>query len=459
MHFEQVPGSFRDPSGFLFVSDGEIYRQINLSYKNNYDYLFGSGLYDALVSAGLLIPHEEVEIDFPDPNKGYKVIKPTRISFISYPYEWSFSQLKHAALTTLKIQKIALEHGMSLKDSSAYNIQFQDGCPILIDTLSFEKYVEDRPWVAYKQFCQHFLAPLALMSMTDIRLNQLLRVYIDGCPLDLASRLLPFKSHFRFSLLSHIHLHAKAQMRYADTKEKSRKHDPKLSRRAFVGIIDNLESTINDLKWEPKGTEWADYYKDTNYSPEGFEHKKRIVKEFICESSPKTVWDIGANVGYFSRLASEEGVETVAFDIDPAAVEKNYLDVISSGEKNILPLISDLTNPSPGLGWQNNERMSLIDRGPADMTLALALIHHLAISNNLPFSKISDFMSKICKWLIIEFVPKSDSQVQRLLISRDDIFLEYNEKNFEHEFGKYFELKRRIQIKDSERVLYLCRRL
>jgi len=459
MQFEQIPGSFRDPSGFLFVSDGEIFRQVNLSYKNNYDHLLNSGLYDALVSAGLLIPHEEDDIDFPNPTKGYKIIKPARMSFISYPYEWCFSQLKNAALTTLKIQKIALEHGMSLKDSSAYNIQFKNGHPILIDTLSFEKYVEGRPWVAYRQFCQHFLAPLALMSMTDIRLNQLLRIYIDGCPLDLASRLLPFKSRFRFPLLSHIHLHAKAQIQYADTKKMPIKHNPTLSRKAFIGIIDSLESAVNGLKWEPKGTEWADYYNDTNYSPDGFEHKKNIVKEFICESSPKTVWDLGANVGCFSRLASRKGIKTVAFDIDPAAVEKNYLDVISNGEKNILPLICDLTNPSPGLGWQNKERMSLVERGPADTVLALALIHHLAISNNLPFSKISQFMSAICRWLIIEFVPKGDSQVQRLLATRDDIFSEYDEKTFEREFGKYFELKGRVQIKDSERVLFLYRRL
>lgn len=198
-----------------------------------------------------------------------------------------FQPVEERGADNFKNQKIALKYGMSLKDSSAYNIQFKNGHPILIDTLSFEKYVEGRPWVAYRQFCQHFLAPLALMSMTDIRLNQLLRIYIDGCPLDLASRLLPFKSRFRFPLLSHIHLHAKAQIQYADTKKMPIKHNPTLSRKAFIGIIDSLGSAVNGLKWEPKGTEWADYYNDTNYSPDGFEHKKGLLKNLFASRVQK----------------------------------------------------------------------------------------------------------------------------------------------------------------------------
>jgi hypothetical protein len=242
-----------------------------------------------------------------------------------------------------------------LKDASAYNIQFQHGRPVFIDTLSFEKYREGEPWVAYRQFCQHFLAPLSLMSAKDIRLNQLLKIYIDGIPLDLTSTLLPLKTRFKYSLLTHIHLHAKAQTRYAD--QTPGKHPPKLSRMGLVGIINSLESAVNGLKWEQNSTEWSDYYHDTNYTSEGFEHKQQIVQTFIHESNPTTVWDIGANNGHFSRLASDAGIHTVAFDMDPAAVEKNYFQVMSGHEKNILPLLSDLTNPSPGLGWQNQERI------------------------------------------------------------------------------------------------------
>jgi len=259
-----IPSSFRDPGGFLFYRDGSIFRQVNSIYKENYDHLVNSGLYENLINAELLIPHEEVDVEAVRPDLNYKLIKPELIPFVSYPYEWSFSQLKDAALTTLRVQKKSLELGMSLKDCSAYNIQFRNGKPVFIDTLSFEKYHEGQPWVAYRQFCQHFLAPLALMSYRDIRLNQLLRIYIDGIPVDLASSLLPFRTRFIFSLLTHIHLHARSQKHYADKAvDVSSK---KVSRLSFLGLINNLESAVNKLKWRPGGTEWADYYDETNYS-------------------------------------------------------------------------------------------------------------------------------------------------------------------------------------------------
>jgi len=452
----QLPASFRDPSGFLFQQEGVIYRQVNLVYKDDYDHLMTSGLYQSLVDGNFLIPHEEAGIEAPVPELAYRVIKPEALPFISYPYEWCFSQLKDAALTTLKIQKTALDFGMSLKDCSAYNIQFRNGRPIFIDTLSFEKYREGQPWVAYRQFCQHFLAPLAVMSCKDVRLNQLLRVYIDGMPLDLASSLLPIGTRFKFSLLSHIHLHARSQSHFADrtVNVKSRR----LSRIGLLGIIASLESAIRKLKWQPAGTEWADYYQDTNYSPQAFEHKKSIVAGFLDRVRPSTVWDLGANVGTFSRLAADRGILTISFDIDPAAVEKNYLDCVARVDTSILPLVADLTNPSPGTGWENKERMSLKERGPADAVLALALVHHLAISNNVPLSRIAGFLSDICRWLIIEFVPKDDSQVQRLLATREDIFPDYTRQAFEQEFGCHFTVEDSADIRESQRTLYLMRR-
>ena len=415
-----------------------------------------SGLYEALVNDELLIPHQEVDIEGARPDRAYKIIKPELIPFISYPYEWSFTQLKNAALTTLQVQKKALDFGMSLKDCSAYNIQFRQCKPVLIESLSFEIYRQGEPWVAYRQFCQHFLAPLALMSYKDIRLNQLLRIYIDGIPLDLASSLLKFRTYFRFSLLSHIHLHAKSQKYYADRAVN--KSSRKITKLSFQGLIDNLESTVKKLSWEPKHTEWAHYYEETNYSPDALQHKKEVIKEFMEAINPKSVWDLGANVGIFSRIAGNKGIQTLSFDIDPAAVEKNYLECLKSGEKNILPLLIDLTNPSHSTGWENSERMSLLERGPADMAFALALIHHLAISNNLPISRIADFFDRICNFLIIEFVPKSDSQVQRLLLTRKDIFPDYNQQIFENEFKRYFNIKDSSEIRDSERILYLMQK-
>jgi len=453
---QDIPSSFRDPSGFLFYRNGSIYRQVNISYKENYDHLMNSGLYETLVSAELLIPHEEVDIEGAKPDKAYKIIKPELIPFISYPYEWSFSQLKDGTLTTLEIQKKSLDFGISLKDCSAYNIQFRKGKPILIDTLSFEKYREGHPWVAYRQFCQHFLAPLVLMSYRDIRLNQLFRLYIDGIPLDLASSLLPFRTLFRFSLLSHIHLHAKSQNHFADKTVNTRGRE--VTRLSFLGLIDNLESTIKKMKWHDQSSEWTNYYEDTNYSPEALQQKRQIVAEFLNTINPRSVWDLGANVGMFSRIVSDKGIQTISFDIDSGAVEKNYLKCLKNGEANVLPLLLDLTNPSPGIGWENQERISLVDRGPTDTVFALALIHHLAISNNLPLKKIADFFKKICNWLVIEFVPKSDSQVQRLLSTREDIFVDYTQRVFESEFRKYYKIENSVKIKESERILYLMKR-
>ena len=414
-----------------------------------------SGLYDKLSSKQLLIPHQDVDIPPEDPDNAFKVIKPIQIPFVSYPYEWSFSQLKDAALLTLEIQKISLEYGMTLKDASAYNVQFFEGKPIFIDTLSFERYEPGKPWIGYRQFCQHFLAPLALMQYTDIRLGQMLRTNIDGIPLDLTSRLLPKKTWLNLGILMHIHLHAKSERKYADVHVPVKSRE--VSKNALLGLLDNLTSTIEKMQWQPEGTEWAEYYQDTNYSSDAFEHKKEIVAHFLEMAHPKMVWDMGANNGLFSRLASNNKIPTIAFDIDPACVELNYREIVKNKEQNLLPLLLDLTNPSPGIGWQNEERDSLIERGPADTVLALALIHHLAISNNVPLDRIAEFFSKICHSLIIEFVPKSDSQVQKLLMNREDIFEEYTQQFFESDFNRYFDIIQRTGLDGSTRILYLMK--
>lgn len=459
--YPQVQGnplgaSFRDPSGYLFFSAGQLYRQVNLKYKENFDHLMASGLYQVLVKKELLIPHEEVDISGNKPEIAYKVLKPELIEFISYPYEWAFSQLKDAALLTLQIQKIALDYGMSLKDSSAYNVQFHHGQPILIDTLSFEIYPEGSPWVAYRQFCQHFLAPLSLMAYRDIRLNQLLKTYLDGIPLDMTSELLPYRTRLKLPLLMHIHLHAASQRRFSSAEIESER---KMNKVALLGLIDSLETGINSLQWKPADTEWVEYYSDHNYTAEALEHKKNLVDEYLEPIQPTNVWDLGANVGIFSRLASQRGIPTVAFDIDPAAVERNYLSCKRQSETNLLPLVQDISNPSPDLGWNSHERTSLIHRGPASALMALALIHHLAISNNVPLENLASFFHSLGKWLIIEFVPKNDSQVQRLLASREDIFPGYTQENFEQIFSTYFKIQRQSVIQSSDRWLYLMEAL
>jgi hypothetical protein len=454
----RIHSSFRDPSGFLFTRGGILFRQVNQSYAKTYDTFLSSGLYKELINRGYLVSHQEVNITPDDPTRMYKIIQPDPVPFISYPYEWCFSQLKDAALLTLEINKLALNNGMILKDASAFNIQFLDGKPILIDTLSFDIYRNGNAWDGYRQFCQHFLAPLALASFVDIRLIQLSKVYIDGIPLDIASRLLPTKTRLGFSGLSiHIHLHARIQQQYAG-KQTPPTENIRLNKETLLNLLNGLTKTIQSLKWQPKGTEWGDYYNATNYSDESLGIKGEIVGAFIERVNPSTVLDLGANTGLFSQEASKRGVFTVASDIDPAAVEKNYLTIRSHHDKKMLPLVMDLTNPSPALGWANQERESFCQRAPVDMVIALALIHHLAISNNLPLLSIAQFFASISKWAVVEFVPKSDSQVKRLLSTRKDIFDTYTEDGLEKAFSENFKLEKKESIPDSKRILYLFKR-
>jgi hypothetical protein len=450
--------SFRDPAGFLFTRDGVLFRQVNKDYEGEYRKLIESGLYDKLVKAGLLIPHLESNIHPPDPVISFKIIAPERIAFISYPYEWSFGQLKDAALATLSIQRRALRLGLSLKDASAYNIQFHKGKPVLIDTLSFETYQEGEPWVAYRQFCQHFLGPLALMAFRDVRLNQLLRIYIDGIPLDLASQLLPMRTRWNLGLLTHIHFHSSAQKRYSDISVSEARAGRGISKDALLSLIENLRSTIRKLEWKPAGTEWAEYYEANNYTGVAYDHKKELVGDWMSKISPKTVWDLGANTGVFSRVAAGTGANVICCDIDPAAVELNYRQVKENKENNLLPVVLDLTNPSPSIGWLNQERDSFLQRGPADAVLALALVHHMAISNNVPLGKVAEFFAGCGEWLIVEFVPKSDSQVERLLRNREDIFEDYTRSGFESAFGHWFDIQSSCAVRDSERWMYLMKR-
>jgi ribosomal protein L11 methylase PrmA len=456
MNGNKHSGSFRDPNGFLYFRDGILYRQINGGYREEYEALIESGLYDDLSRERLLVQHDEEDISLAISDGAFKVIRPEIVPFISYPYEWCFSQLKEAALLTLDIQKRALDAGMSLKDATAYNVQFIGHRPVFIDTLSFERYEEGKPWVAYRQFCQHFLAPLALMSYTDIRLNQLSRIHIDGVPLDLASRLLPFRTKMHFSILTHIHVHAGYQKRHEGSTKKPTGRG--ISKNSLLGLIDNLEGAVRKLSYRPEGTEWADYYSDTNYTRDEMERKERMVGEFLDAIDPRAVWDLGANTGRFSRLASRRGCYTVSFDIDPAAVEMNYLQCRREENDQLLPLLLDLTNPSPGAGWASEERMTIDSRGPVDTILALALVHHLAISNNLPFEEIARYFARLAGSLVIEFIPKDDSQVERLLVSREDIFDAYSRAHFEDSFLAHFSIDRSEEISGSGRVLYLMRR-
>jgi hypothetical protein len=449
-------GSFRDPCGTVFENENGIYRTINPSYKADYDRFIDSGLYDELRADGLIVPHREISDKDFDRLGAYKIIKPDRVPFISYPYEWCFSQLKAAARLTLRIAGKALQRGMILKDASAFNIQFFKGRPTLLDTLSFERYEEGKPWVAYRQFCQHFLAPLALMSDRDPSLSRLFIQFLDGIPLDLAVSLLAKKNKLKPSLFLHLFLHAGSQRRYED-KDVPRAR-LRVSRIQLEGILQSLDNAIRSIECAVPRTQWVEYADRNSYSTLAMREKKAAVDRILASTGGRTAWDVGANTGAFSRIAAARQYDVIAFDADHAAVETLYNELAASNETGILPLVADITNPSPAIGWNNSERTRLTERGHPDVVLALALIHHLRIGNNVPLAMILDFFASLAPTVILEFVPKSDIQVRKMLASREDIFTDYSQDVFEELAGTRFSIAESVRLADSGRVLYSLKR-
>lgn len=455
MQATRLPGSFRDPAGHVFIADGTLYRHISPVGRDAYQRLMQSGLYDALVADGLLLSHDEVEQSGDD-----TVIRPEQVAMVSYPYEWCFSQLRDAALLTLAVQRTALKFGMSLKDASAYNVQFHRGRAVLIDTLSFET-ARPGPWIAYRQFCQHFYAPLLLWASVDARLARLQQLFIDGVPLPLASKLLPHRTFFRAGPLMHVHLHAQAETRLS--KRGTTNHNPppprSTNRQPPTGrveaLVESLQRAVGATRWR-SGSEWSAYYDEQpSYDDAALTAKVEQISAWLDKVQPGVVWDLGANTGRFSRLAAGKGSRVVAFDFDPACVETMYRQSAASKLEAFLPLVSDLTNPSPAVGWANEERLTLEQRGRADLGLALALVHHLAIANNVPLPSVAAYLNRLVRQLIIEFVPKSDAMVQGMLASRDDVFAGYTLEGFEQAFAEHFTIEQRVPLPSSDRVLYL----
>ncbi|HMK24724.1 MAG TPA: hypothetical protein VK483_01750 [Chitinophagaceae bacterium] len=453
--FTYHPSSFRDPSGFIFEKEKILYRQVNQSFKEHFDLFISSGFYEKLVKQGLLIPHETINENLTGSSEWYTTLKPEKIEFISYPWEWSFDMLKDAALLTLRLAKEAAAPGMVLKDATPYNIQWQRGRLIFIDSLSFEKYNPEEPWIAYRQFCESFLAPLLLMHYSKNSLQQIMLAYPEGIPLAVAKSLLPWRTKFSLHVYLHIHLHASVAKR----KNAASPSKQKFSKQKFLNLISSLEILINKLRLPEQSTAWSAYYEEASQRNDYLEQKEKVIWQWL-EKLPgiKTAADLGANDGQFSRMLSVKNIQTIAADFDPYCINKLYNQLKASTEKNIQPLIVDLSNPSPAIGVNNNERSSFIARLHVDLALALALIHHLVIGKNIPFEMIADLFQKTCSTLIIEFVPKEDEKVQLMLANKKDIYPAYTAENFEKAFGKYFRLVKKETIPGSGRTLYLMTR-
>jgi hypothetical protein len=302
-----------------------------------------------------------------------------------------------------------------------------------------------------------------MMSAVDVRLGGLLRVHLDGIPLDLAAALLPRRARLRPSVWLHLVAHAKAQHHHARRGDRSPSvraevGSARFDLRAFRGLIDGLERAVEGLRWDPPASVWTEYYGECRTYPyEALSRKESVVEAFIREARPSTVWDLGANTGRFSRLATRGGAFTVSIDADHGVIEASYREARRLQESRLLPLVVDLANPSPAAGWAEEERASLIARGPADLVMALALVHHLAIGNNVPLDRLAEFLAEVGRWAVVEFVPKEDPQVRGLLATREDVFPGYTLEGFERAVEERFAVDRKEHLPGSPRLLYLLR--
>ncbi|HAR98661.1 MAG TPA: SAM-dependent methyltransferase [Syntrophus sp. (in: bacteria)] len=452
MDRREAGSSFRDPDGLVYTLDGALYRQLHAAALPHYRRLMDSGLYAALTGRGWLVEHREAGPEMRFDDRARLVLAPRPVPFPSYPHEWCFHQLKDAALLTLDIQEEALRRGMVLKDASAHNVLFDGPRPVFIDTGSFETLEADRPWAAYRQFCRHFLAPLALMAARDVRLGRLLQLHPDGLPLDLACRLLPRRTLLRPSLLLHLHAQSASQRRGAAWTGRSRGRRMGLS--ALLGLAGHLRGAVARLEPSRSGSAWSGYYGMRSYSDRAFADKRATVAAFMDRAGGRTCWDLGANEGVFSRLAAGRGMAVVAVDADPVVVDGHYLALRREGVEGVLPLVVDLLDPPPAGGWAGEERRPFLSRGPADLVLALALVHHLALGGNVPLPRIARLFAGIGRRLVVEFVPKEDPQVREMLAFRRDIFDGYTAEGFEAAFGACFRIEERAAVEGSTRTLY-----
>jgi hypothetical protein len=450
--FTRHPSSYRDPSGFLFQQNGILYRQVNQSFREDFDLLHSSGLYEKLAGAKQLIPHTLLHSNLTGEEAWYETIQPEMIPFISYPYEWCFGMWKDAALTTLGVAQAALQYGMMLKDASAYNVQWHEGQMVFIDSLSFERYEENKPWIAYRQFCEHFLAPLALMHYLQLPLQSLFLAYPDGIPLRLAKKLLPLKSRFNLHTWLHIHLHGSAAEKSGSVPSSK---PVRFSKQKMVHLLQSLESAIRSFSFDGGRDLWSGYYNEAWQRDNYLQTKKDIISGWLGFIPYSSALDLGSNEGVFTELVAAGNKKLICADVDHYSINRLYQKIKRDGQKNIHPLVTDLSHPSPAIGLNNEERMSFKERVKADLVLALALIHHLAIGKNIPFSGMADFFQQLGHYLVIEFIPKEDEKIRFMLQQKKDVYQDYTVENFLAVFSGRYKLLDRQVVGTSKRTLYL----
>lgn len=455
------PGSFRDPASGVLLGHNRVYRFFTSGRVADFEALVETGLLDSFVKSGAVIETKPIAMEEADelyhvvPETGLVVEHP-RIPFISYVYEWPFEMLRAAAIRSLEILQVSLDKGFILKDATPYNIQFMGANPLLIDVGSFERYEEGIPWMGYSQFCRTFLNPLLLQSITGVPFQMWMRSSLEGIDPAHLNSLIPLRHKLRKNVFIDVVLQAWLSRRYASRRSDAPSlRDRSIPKGVITGLVNRLKKSVAGLKRRGKAhSPWLDYEEQCHYEPEALQHKDRfVVEEALATAKPEMVWDLGCNVGRYSIMASRYASHVVAMDSDEAAVGALY-ERVRGQFTNVLPLTVDLINPSPNQGWAQEERRGLGERGAADFALCLALVHHLAISGNVPLSKIVEWLSTITKAGVVEFAPKSDPMVQALLRTRQDVYSGYTQAAFEEAVREHFQITDVARLPKSERILY-----
>ncbi|BAO55366.1 hypothetical protein [Nonlabens marinus] len=453
----RLSSSYRDPSGFIFQEQGIIKRQINPIFFEEYEAAHEAGIYQALFEKGWLIPHKE-ELR----NEEKIVLVPEQIEFITYPYEWSFTQYKHAAQLTLRLQMFLLDRGFSLKDASAFNITFHKGKAIFIDTLSIEQYKSNEPWRALQQFEQHFFSVLLLSQKYGAHHLKTLATQINGNNLKETAKLLSWKTKFHPVIYPNIHLMARGGSE--TPKDISKSKSPTLSKESQLKILKVLESHISSMSLS-ETTEWTEYYDQINYDQQSFEFKKKLVQWWSQELNAVKAIDLGGNDGTFARVLPKDLKQIIVSDIDQAAIDHCYTTELKLTQTSrIIPIVCDLMQPSPAIGFANEERDSFVKRVQdfkPDVSLALALIHHITLTGNVPFEMSAAFFASLSDYLIIEFPDREDSWVRYILDSKRDarhLFDDYGVSAFAKAYSIYYHIDKQELIPGTHRSLFLMRR-
>lgn len=457
MDMAPEPASFRDQANQVFYVDGEVRRGLRGPAVADWEALASSDFFTQATAQGQICPTRQV----PGPaSDGFDlVLWHERIPFISYPYEWTFSMLRDAALLHLELLLAAVPEGLITKDGSAYNLQWRGTAPVFIDVGSFERLRDGEPWAGYRQFCQTMLYPLMLTAHLGTEFQPLLRSRTDGIEPAQARRLLRGRKRWAAGVFKHVHLHDAMQARYAGTSARQMRDElaaAGFSADLVVATVRALRKLVRRLTWEPPATHWGDYRTTCTYT----EADRRAKVEFVtavlaAHPGPELVLDLGANDGEYSRVAAEHAGYVVAVESDHAVTDALYKRLREEGEQRILPLVMDLADPSPGGGWRGAERAAFSDRADADVILALALVHHLAIGRNVPLRQVVDWLAGLGQGLVVEFVAPEDPMAQRLLANKPaGMFGDYHREGFEWALGERFTVVQRVELPSGTRTLY-----